>query len=301
MNTHHLRSIKMLFVGILLAAACQSTPTISIGITPNPMNTSMLPPTETPIPQAALVNGEPITLEELEAELARFQDSRGTDLATQNEDSEIVIHALIERKLLVQGALSQGKVLDENEMDQELELLIADMGGEESYRRWLEENHFTATTFQQALINEMLAAKMIEEILSTVSTTELHANARHILVATQAEAEALRQEIVAGADFAELAVLYSMDLSTRPAGGDLGWFTRGTLTMPSVEEIVFQLQPGEISDVIASELGFHIVQLVGLEDRLLSYEALSRKQLQSVENWLDEKWEQAEIEIFSSP
>jgi parvulin-like peptidyl-prolyl isomerase len=247
------------------------------------------------------VNGEPITLEEFEAELARFQDSRGTDLATQNEVPEIVIRALIERQLLVQNALSQGKVLDDKEMEQELEQLITDMGGEVSYQRWLEENHYSETTFQQALVKEMLAAKMIEDICSTVSATELHAYASHILVATQAEAEAIQQEIEAGADFAELAVLYSMDLSTRPAGGDLGWFARGTLTMPSVEEIIFQMQPGEISDVIASELGFHIVQLVGLEDRMLSYEALISKQQQAVADWLAEKWDQAEIEIFSSP
>lgn len=301
MNTQPLRSIQWLFVGLLLAVACQSTPTTAPGITPNPTNTSTLLPTETAIPLAALVNGEPITLDEFEAELARFQDSRGTDLATQNEVSEIVIRALIERQLLVQGALSQGKVLDENEMEQELEQLITDMGGEESYQRWLEENHYTATTFQQALMKEMLAAKMIEKVLTTVSSQELHAHASHILVATQAEAEALQLEIEAGADFAELAVLYSMDLSTRPAGGDLGWFARGTLTMPSVEEIIFQLQPGEISNVIASELGFHIVQLMDMEDRVLSYEALIRKQQQAVANWLDEKWDQSEIEIFSSP
>ncbi len=172
------------------------------------------------------------------------------------------------------------------------------MGGPESYQSWLEANHFTTTSFEQALMNERLATRMVDSILSNVPLTELHANARHILVATKAEAEELRQEILAGADFTELAVLYSMDLSTRPAGGDLGWFPRGTLTMPSVEEAIFQLQPGEISDVLASELGYHIVQLVGLEERALSYDALITRQQQAVENWINEKRDQADIEIF---
>ncbi|OGO16507.1 MAG: hypothetical protein A2Z14_07245 [Chloroflexi bacterium RBG_16_48_8] len=301
MNIYPLHLIVVLIIGLPLAAGCQSTATFTPGITPNPTNTRLPPPTETAIPLAALVNGEAITLEEYESELARYQDARGTDLATDKEDSEIVIHALIERLLLMQGAYSFGLIPEENDLATELEQLIADMGGEESYLSWLEENHFTTTSFEKALMKERLATRMVEKIISNVPLTELHANARHILVASQAQAENLRQEILAGADFAELAVLYSMDLSTRPAGGDLGWFPRGTLTMSSVEEALFQLQPGEISDVIASELGYHIVQLVSLEDRALSYEALITRQQQAVENWLNEKWAQADIEIFVTP
>ncbi len=301
MNTPSTRAIKVLFIGLLLVASCQSTPTTAPGITPSPTPTVISLPTETPIPLAALVNGVAITLEEYESELARYLDSRGTDLATDNEVSEIVIQAMIERLLLIQGARSFGLDLEENELVLELEQLIADMGGQESYLRWLEENHFTSDTFEQALTNDMLATKMVGKILSDVSQSELHANARHILVASQEEAENLRQEILAGADFGEMAVLYSMDLSTHPAGGELGWFARGTLTMPTVEEAIYQLQPGEVSGVIPSELGYHIVQLINLEDRALSYETLMRRQEQAVVNWLSEKWNQSEIEIFITP
>jgi len=291
----------LLVLGLLLAAGCQSTATFAPSITPNPTSVSLPPPSETAIPLAALVNGEAITLEEYEMEWLRYQDAHGTDLATDQEASEIVIRTLIEQVLLMQGARSIGMIPEEDDLAAELDQLIADMGGTESYRSWLEENHFTAASFEQALMNEMLATRMIDSILSNVPLTELHANARHILVATQAEAEELRQEILAGADFAELAVLYSMDLSTRPAGGDLGWLPRGTLTMPSIEEALFKLQPGEISDVLASKLGYHIVQLVGLEDRALSYDVLITRQQQAVENWINDKWDQADIEIFVTP
>jgi parvulin-like peptidyl-prolyl isomerase len=301
MKPSPLKSIKVLLATILLAASCQSTPTTTLDIAPSPTQTVITLPTETAIPLAALVNEEPITVEEYESELARYQDSRGTDLATDNESSAIVIRALIERHLLMQGAHSFGLNLEENEPVLKLEQLIAELGGQESYLHWLEQNHYTTASFEQALMDDMLATKMVEKILSNVPQSELQANARHILVASQEEAERLRQEILAGADFAELAVLYSMDLSTRPAGGDLGWFARGTLTMPSVEEAIFQLEPGELSDVIASELGYHIVQLVQLEDRPLSYDTWIRRQEQAIERWLEEKWEQAEIEIFLTP
>jgi parvulin-like peptidyl-prolyl isomerase len=291
-------SLKILFTLSLLTTGCQSTPTIAPGITPDPTQTIPLPPSETPIPLAALVNGEPITLEEYHSELARFQDSRGIDLATQGEGTDIVIQALINNLLLVQGARSQGEIIEESDLDQKIEQLVMDMGGQASYLSWLEENHFTTDSFEQAIEKEMLATKMIEEILSKVPRTETHVHARHILVATREEAERIRQDLLAGADFNELAVLYSMDLSTRPGGGDLGWFPRGTLTMPSVEDVIFQLDPEEISEIIASELGYHIVQLLSLEERELSYEALSQRQQQAVESWINQQRDRAQIEIF---
>jgi parvulin-like peptidyl-prolyl isomerase len=301
MKPSPLKSIKVLFAAILLTASCQSTQTTTLDISPSSTRTVITIPTETAVPLAALVNEEPITLEEYQSELARYQDSRGTDLATDTDSSAIVIRALIERHLLMQGARSFGLNIEENDLVLKLEQLIAEMGGQEIYLHWLEQNHYTSTSFEQALMDDMLATIMVEKILSNVPQSEIHANALHILVASQAEAERLRQEILAGADFAELAVLYSMDLSTRPAGGDLGWFARGTLTMPSVEEAIFQLEPGGLSDVIASELGYHIVQLIQLEERALSYDALIRRQEQAVKHWLEEKWEQAEIEIFLTP
>jgi len=291
----------VLLLGLLLVTSCQSTPTIAPDIEPSSAPTMITLPTETEIPLAARVNGVPITFEEYESELARYLDSRGTDLATDSEASETVIRAMIERLLLIQGAQSFGLEVEENDLVLELEGLIENMGGQEIYLQWLQKNHFTTNSFEQALMNDMLAARMVNKIVSGVPRSELHANARHVLVASQEEAENLRQELLAGADFAELAVLYSMDLSTRPAGGDLGWFPRGTLTMPTVEEVIFQLQPGEVSGVIPSELGFHIVQLISLEDRVLSYENLMRRQEQAVETWLDEKWSQADIEISVNP
>jgi|GEM_PF-589510 len=92
-------------------------------------------------------------------------------------------------------------------------------------------------------------------------------HARHILIPLQqadarATAEALRQQIVDGANFEELARKNSKDPATAVKGGDLGFFTRGKMVKP-FEDAAFALaKPGEVSPVVESQFGYHIIQLV---------------------------------------
>jgi peptidyl-prolyl cis-trans isomerase C len=118
-------------------------------------------------------------------------------------------------------------------------------------------------------------------------------HARQILVLTEAAAQQVLQQFnQAGANFATLAFGY--DLST---GGDLGWFPRGYLTQPAVEEAAFSLQSGEVSAIIETDFGYHIIQVIERdENKPLTPEArqtLGRKTLQS---WLDEQRQSAQIE-----
>lgn len=96
--------------------------------------------------------------------------------------------------------------------------------------------------------------------------------ARHILLSTankpkeevpkiQAQAEALLKQIKAGGDFAELAKKNSQDPGSAQKGGDLGWVSRGQMVKP-FEDAAFALKPNEISNVVTTEYGFHIVQVL---------------------------------------
>lgn len=84
-------------------------------------------------------------------------------------------------------------------------------------------------------------------------------NASHILVKTEAEAQALKVMLDGGADFADLAKTHSTGPSG-PNGGELGWFGAGAM-VPAFEEAVMALSPGGVSGPIKTQFGWHVVKL----------------------------------------
>jgi parvulin-like peptidyl-prolyl isomerase len=238
------------------------------------------------------VNSEAITLAVFESEIARFeaaQTALGIDLATLGNYRAEVLEQLIDLSLLAQFAANQGMELSEAELDERFQAAIASNGAAAGY---------TEDEYRSELRREILAAKTIGAITDVLPLQAQHTSARHILVATLEEAEGLLDELANGADFGTLAVIHSRDPSSRPAGGELGWFPKGLLTMPEVEEAAFSLQPGEVSGVIESALGFHILEVLGREDRPLVGEVLTDYRVAAVDEWLADQRQRAEIEIF---
>jgi peptidyl-prolyl cis-trans isomerase D len=120
------------------------------------------------------------------------------------------------------------------------------------------------TITEQELRNEYAAS-----IDNYRSPEQVHA--RHILLATdgksdadkraiRARAEELVKQARAGADFAELARKYSEDAGNAPNGGDLGTFGRGQM-VPEFERAAFAMKDGEISDVVTTQFGYHIIKV----------------------------------------
>ncbi len=70
----------------------------------------------------------------------------------------------------------------------------------------------------------------------------------------------IKDEVLEGEDFAEVAVDYSEDFASAENGGDLGWFGKGAM-VPEFEEAAFALKPGEISDPVKTQFGWHLIQL----------------------------------------
>lgn len=90
--------------------------------------------------------------------------------------------------------------------------------------------------------------------------------ASHILVKTKEEAEKIAAEArQAPQRFAELAKKHSQDSGSAENGGDLGLNARGALASKGLEDAIFKLKNGEISDPVQSEFGFHVVRLTGLQ------------------------------------
>jgi len=141
--------------------------------------------------------------------------------------------------------------------------------------------------------------------------------ARHILLMTtgksdeekakaKAKADELLKQLKGGADFAALAKANSEDTGTKDNGGDLGWITRGQ-TVENFEKTAFALKPNELSDVIATEYGYHIIQVLEKEPaRLRPFEEV-REELVKEESTqrpydrMQELADQARAELVKNP
>lgn len=109
---------------------------------------------------------------------------------------------------------------------------------------------------QTAVTDEALQAAYEARFKDAVPLTEY--NASHILVATQEEADKLKADLAAGADFAELAKANSTDTGSGAAGGDLGWFGLGMMVKP-FEDAVIAAKVGEVTGPVQSDFGFHLI------------------------------------------
>jgi peptidyl-prolyl cis-trans isomerase D len=117
-------------------------------------------------------------------------------------------------------------------------------------------------------------------------TTPEQVRASHILLKTEgktdadvkAKAEVLLKQAKAGADFAELAKKNSEDESNAKNGGDLDYFGRGRM-VPEFDQAVFAMQPGQISDLVKTQYGYHIIKLVDKKSAATRSLAEVRQQL----------------------
>lgn len=89
------------------------------------------------------------------------------------------------------------------------------------------------------------------------SSTPFEVRASHLLVDTQEEAQACREEILGGKSFAEVAKRVSK-CPSRSQGGDLGFFTRGQM-VPQFDKVAFTLPSGELSEPVQTQFGWHLL------------------------------------------
>lgn len=162
-----------------------------------------------------------------------------------------VLDSLIDFNTLAILAEQQGLDKDE-ELQRRLALLRS---------RALHNDYFLKNV-QPTVTDEMVKARYDEEMAKV--TPEQQVQARHILVKTAAEAEAIIKELEGGADFAELAKQKSTGPSG-PKGGDLGTFGKGQM-VPAFEAAAFALEKGAFSkEPVQTQFGYHIIKV---EDKI---------------------------------
>ncbi len=128
----------------------------------------------------------------------------------------------------------------------------------------------TADFVQSAKVSENELRKQYQEDIDSYRLPE-RVKVRHILIKTQgkskedaaklkAKAEDILKQLQHGADFAELAKKNSEDPGSGAKGGELGWIVRGQ-TVPNFEKTAFSLKPGQLSGLVETEYGYHIIQV----------------------------------------
>lgn len=243
------------------------------------------------LPQSAVarVNGRGI--DAIELRRAKKVLSRGQSVPTDQQAAfdKQAMEQLISAELLYQAAaklevkdldkqidakLAQGKARFKDE--QEFKKTVADLemdekGLREYTRRDILISHFVETTFvSKAAISEAEVRAFYDKNPDRFTRPET-VKASHILIGAddkasaddkkkaREKAEKLRKELAGGADFATLAKGNSTCPSSQQ-GGDLGFFGKGQM-VPAFEKAAFALKPGEVSDVVETPFGYHIIKL----------------------------------------
>lgn len=188
------------------------------------------------------------------------------------------------------------------EVDKQIENIKSGFESEEAYEKALAQSRFKneenlRKEIEKYVIPDILERKALAPIYSKLKVTEEDAlnyfnevtqvHARHILVKVPEDAdkktveenkklaEEIREKLINGADFAEMAKKYSDDPGSKEKGGDLGWFGKGKM-VKEFEQVAFSLKPGQISPVVKTKYGFHIIQVLGVKTKGETYNTPER-------------------------
>jgi parvulin-like peptidyl-prolyl isomerase len=292
-----LSTTVVLLVMSILAGGCGGQPTPVETISTTPSRVEGL---------AALVNGQPIGQEEYAKQVAQveaFFAQEGLDPESDEGRERLaqarrqVLEQMIDQELIRQAAVEMGVSISEAELEASVQDIIEQSGGQEQFDQSLQGMGTTYDDFRQMLLDQLLSEAVYSAVTASISPVAEQVHARHVLLPTRERAEEVLARLQAGEDFSYLAREYSEDISSRESGGDVGFFPRGVMP-PEVEEVAFRLEVGEISEIVETQFGFHIVQVLEREEREMAVEVFESLRQQTFMQWLQDRREAATIERF---
>ncbi|MFH0771444.1 MAG: peptidylprolyl isomerase [Candidatus Omnitrophota bacterium] len=193
----------------------------------------------------AKVDGKAITVRDFENRLAKLPPYYSS---LANKRKKDFLEDMIAEQLLYKEAIRRGL----SRMMEVRELI------DEAERKILVAKFMEVETNKKAAV-ALSDIKTFYEANKENFVTPLRLRASYILLDTESEAQDALQKIKAGSDFGEVASRYSKD-SSKDRGGDIGYFEKGQLA-PEIEGVCFNLEAGQVSDVIKTRFGYHIIKL----------------------------------------
>ena len=291
----------------------------------------------------AVVNDEVITESEANARMSAFlkqQDDPHVDETKTSELLHAVLQRLIEERLIIREAKRLAVTVSADEVTERLKAIRKQFEPKARYEAMLQEAHMTEEQLRVKVREQLLVQRTIDgQVRSKIvmSPSELHklsssapaatgadpaaleeVQAYHLLIRVTPQRSAqevealvnqLYQQLLHGADIAELAKRYSDDPQAQ-GGGLLEWTPRGQL-LPELDEVLFRLQPGALSAPIKTRLGYHLVKVVAHRQPAASDASEAQQQRlegfyqekfgKAMREWLDGLTQRAYIQVMDDP
>lgn len=239
-----------------------------------------------------LVDGEPVTEEMVEFELKRLVGFYSQHMPQGQLEGQMdslrrkAVEQAIGAKLLFKEAERRNIQVPDEEIDRSVFGMARQLGGMEKLRAQLKRQGLTESIFRAQIRRGRRVDKLVAEVTGAVPDPteeecreyfEAHESeyrkeervlAQHILVtpkdstpeakaAARTKLEEIRDRVKNGADFGDEATAHS-DCPSGKNGGSLGWFSRGMM-VPEFENAAFGMSVGDVSDIVETQFGYHII------------------------------------------
>jgi len=241
--------------------------------------------------ELAVVGGKAIRLSEVDLVALFWSQSNSPEAQGAGSRKELQMRALdhlIDQLVLAQEAERQSVAVDDSLIGQMISQWTAQFPSEVERDKSLAARSMTFEEVREKFRQDVLVQGLVEKLIQDTLRVDDGAarafydqnpqhfdqtavRARHVLfmvppgappeslAVAEAQAEEVRRQALAGADFEELAGRYS-DCPSKERGGDLGFFRRGEM-IPAFSDVAFATQPGTIPEVVHSEYGFHVIKV----------------------------------------
>lgn len=246
---------------------------------------------------------------------------------------EEIYEKLISDKVIEQEAKKKGIEISDEEVEKDFSDLKESLKEQTQFNEMLSKNNIDDSYLKSQIKKDKTIQKFFEDTMKENEATEeevkkyyddridaftsSEVKASHILISTKdlasgsalseeekAKKETLAREVLekakSGKNFAELAKTYSDDTVSAKQGGDLGYFTRERMVKP-FSDAAFSLKVGEISDLVESEYGYHIIKVIDKKEEVQSFDGVKQSIKENIEyekyqNLIAKLQEEAKIE-----